>query len=93
MPRYMVELAYGPEDCIQALGKIEQRELDFLPSVYWGYNQNVGTGWAIVEAPNEEAALKMVPDQLRDAVQVTEVKTLTPELIEAMAEDAIEKAA
>lgn len=93
MPRFMVELAYGPEDCIEALGKVSQKDLDFLPSVYWGYSQSVGAGWAIVDAPSEDAALKMVPEQLRDAVQITEVKSLTPELIVAMAEDAIEKAA
>jgi hypothetical protein len=89
----MIELAYGPEDCIEALGKIEQKDLDFLPRVYWGYTQNVGSGWAIVEAENEESARKMIPEQIRDLVQVTEVKTLTAELITAMAENAIEKAA
>lgn len=93
MPRYMIELSYSPEDCIESLGKIEQRELDFLPQVYWGYAQDIETGWAIVEAPNEEAAWKMVPEDLRDSVEVTEVKNLTPELIIAMRDNAIESAA
>ncbi|MHB0911916.1 MAG: hypothetical protein ACYC2Y_00540 [Armatimonadota bacterium] len=86
MPRYMIQLSYEPDDYIRALKEKEPRAQDLLPEVYWGRMLSKEMGWAIVKAESESAALEMVPPSLRSKVEVCEVHTLTPELIETEAE-------
>jgi hypothetical protein len=91
MPRYMIELESSPEECARSLSKFSQRFQDFLPEIVWGCPMGRSRGWAIVEAENESEAKELVPEPMRCLVEITEVKTLTPELIEAIQNQEIER--
>ena len=93
MPRYMIELPFAATTFMESIPKFRQRELDFLPQVYWGATIDGESGWAIVEADSLEDAAKMVPESIADMVWICELKTLTPELIEAEQRGEIERAA
>lgn len=93
MPRYMIELPFEAETCMKTIQRFGQREADFLPNVFWGCTVGGKAGWSIVEADNMDQAKQMVPESLQEKVSITEVKTLTPELIQAKINREIEKAA
>ncbi|HEY3297870.1 MAG TPA: hypothetical protein VGK34_04370 [Armatimonadota bacterium] len=92
MAKYLIELPFPAETCMNSIPKVTQEELDFLPQIYWGCSEANQEGWVMVEADSEEKALGTVPEYMRDKVLVTEVKNLTPELIQARMNNTIVKA-
>ena len=64
MPRYMIELPFAAETCTGSIPKVTQRELDFLPQVYWGCSVGKQEGWVIVQADSTDQAKSMVPESL-----------------------------
>lgn len=80
MPQYMIELSHSSSDCVEALKDIDPKAQDFLGDVYWGCMTGRHDGWAVVEADNEQHARDMVPDQIRNQVQVTQVESIVPEV-------------
>lgn len=79
MPRYMINLPHGSdhEICVRALHAIERYGGHLFTNAEWGCNAGVHCGWAIVELENREAALQMIPPELRQEAQVVELNRFT----------------
>ncbi len=80
MPQYMIELSHSPSDCVDALRDIDPDAQEFLGDVYWGCMTGRHDGWAVVEADSEQQARDMVPDTIRNQIQVTQVENIVPEI-------------
>ncbi len=80
MPQFMIEMSHSPSDCVDSLRDIDPDAQEFLGDVYWGCMTGRHDGWAVVDADSEQEAMEMVPEQIRDRVQVTQVSTVMPEL-------------
>ncbi|HEY3250916.1 MAG TPA: hypothetical protein VGK25_07335 [Ignavibacteria bacterium] len=53
----------------------------------WGCESGICTGWAIVEADNEEEALLSVPSLMRNKSRAVKLSKFTPELIQSFHEE------
>jgi hypothetical protein len=78
MSTYMVELSHKQEECLHILDEMKNEDLQWWQ---FGCESGVHTGWGIVEAANEAEARKIVPEFIRNRVQVVRVTRMTPEHI------------
>jgi hypothetical protein len=59
--RYMVEFKHTPEECLNALDKIKDKDSKLLNKIEWGCMSGNHTGYMVVNADNEQVALKGIP--------------------------------
>jgi hypothetical protein len=71
MERYLIESSHTAEDCKKAVQEIGAA--GYLHYFDWGCDVGVHTGWAIVEAVNEEHARQIVPWMFRDKSRIVKV--------------------
>jgi hypothetical protein len=81
MAKFVVESSHTAEECVKALE--ESLEIGNLENFVFGCKSGEHTGWAYVDAKNEEEALKMVPEFIRDDACAYEVGKFTPEELKA----------
>lgn len=65
------------EICVRALHAIERYGGHLFTHAEWGCRAGVHCGWVIVELDNREAAVQMVPPELRKEAQVVELSQFT----------------
>ena len=81
MARYYIESPHTKEECLKAMDEVLQQGAGVLAKYDWGCMAGQHTGWAVVDASNESAALNMVPSIIRNKAHVVKVEKLTPEQI------------
>lgn len=84
MDRYVIETNHDPEDCLHVLGQFAA--YGHITHFEWGCESGICTGWAIIEAENEEEALLSVPSLLRKRSRAVKISRFTPEMIRSMHE-------
>ena len=85
MDRYLVETNHAREDCLHILDQFVA--YGHITHFEWGCESGVCTGWAILEAENEEQALLSVPALLRNKSRAVKLSQFTPELIQHFHEE------
>jgi len=77
MSEFLIESPHTPEECLGALDAISGQGPKALARWNFGCAWGEHVGWAIVKAPNEQAALAMVPAGLRDKAKIHQVAPFT----------------
>ncbi len=86
MPEFLIESPHTPEECTKAMDAIAAQGPKSLDKWSFGCEAGEHTAWAIVHAPNEQAALAMVPAELRDKAKVHKLEKFTPQQVKKMHE-------
>jgi len=83
MATFHLESPHTDAECLRALDEISAgaRGPDLLKKMYFGCMSGVHTGWAVVDADNEDAALALLPAFLRSRAKAVKVGLFTPEQI------------
>ncbi len=86
MPKsqYLIESPHTKEECMAALDSIAQQGKNMLNKWDWGCMDGNHTGYALVEAQNENEALRQVPENIRNKAKVHKVTKFSSEEINAM---------
>ena len=81
MERFLVESSHSAEECHHV---VEQFIFHgHIRNFDWGCLAGVHTGWAIIEAENEEQASLIVPPRLRAQARAVRLSKFTPESMQA----------
>ena len=81
MEKYHVESPHTQEECLRALDEILEKGSDVLARYEWGCMAGDHTGYATVEAGNEQEARKTIPSFLAGKARVVKLNNFTPEQI------------
>ena len=84
MTQYLIESPHTAEECMQALDDISGMGPKALAKWNFGCMTGDHTGWAMVTAADEQAALQMVPANLREKAHVHKLTKFTPAEIKKM---------
>ena len=60
----MVEFKHTPAECLNVLDKIKDKDAKLLDKIEWGCMSGNHTGYMVVNADNEQDALKGIPSDL-----------------------------
>lgn len=82
MAKFLVESPHTPEECLAALDKMAVTP-GTLAKFDWGCMAGDHTGYAIVDAANESAALESIPASMRSGAKAIKLNKFTPEQIKA----------
>lgn len=83
---FLIEATHTPDECLQALDAISTADAKMLPKWEFGCMAGDHTGWLMVNAVDEQAALQMIPASLRDKAKVHKLNRFTVEQIKALHE-------
>src|SRR2546426_2247786 len=78
MPEFLIESPHTPEECMKSMDAIAAQGPKALDKWSFGCESGEHTAWAIVHAKDEQAALAMVPADLRDKAKVHKLEKFTP---------------
>ena len=83
MATYHLESPHTDAECLRALDEISAgtRGPELLKKMQFGCMSGVHTGWAVVDAESETAALSLLPAFLRGRAKAVKVGQFTPEQI------------
>jgi len=81
MPKYQIVMPHDPAQCIEALEEVLNHDPDFHSQVVYGCHFGDDTGYALIEASNEEEARSKIPKTLHRRARVVEVEHFSPEEI------------
>jgi len=81
MPKYLVETAHTPRECVWALKQMLDQGPEFLERFDWGCHDGEHVGWAIIEAENKFVAQELVPRILRPKARIVELCQFTPDQV------------
>jgi hypothetical protein len=90
MTQYLIESPHTAEECMQALDDISGQGPKALAKWNFGCMTGDHTGWAMVSAADEQAALQMVPANLREKAHVHKLNKFTAAEIKKMHEKMME---
>ncbi len=76
MDRYLIETPHEPEDCLLLFSQL--RAMGYLYHFDWGCQAGVHSGWAIIEAEDEEEAQLAVPLLVRRKARVIKLNRFDP---------------
>src|SRR6059036_1109471 len=77
MSRYLIISPHTAEECLDALDKISAEGAGTLNKFDFGCKAGDHTGYAIVMASNEDDALKLVPENIRDKAKAIKLTKFT----------------
>ena len=78
--KYMVEFKHTPEECLNTLDKIKDKDAKLLNKIEWGCMSGDHTGYLVVNASNEQEALKGIPADFN--AKAYKIAKFTPKQIE-----------
>lgn len=78
--RYMVKINHTPEECLNILDKVKTEDVKLFDKMEWGYMSGDHTGYMIVNASNEQEALKGIPEEFN--AKAYKLAKYTPKQIE-----------
>lgn len=81
MPRYMIDASHKPEECLKVLDAFLQAGAHYLTRAEWGCEDDVHTGWIVVEAENADAARLLVPPVIRSSIRPVLLNHFSPSQI------------
>jgi hypothetical protein len=84
MSLYVIESPHTKEECMQALDEMAQQQPQMLDKVVFGCMSGEHTGWATIEADNEEEVRKMLPSNVRGKAKVVPVSKFNKQQIESL---------
>jgi hypothetical protein len=81
MATYLIESPHTKQECLDALDALREKP-DLLSKFEWGCMAGEHTGYAVVDAPNEQAVRGLIPDNVRGKAKILAVTKFTPQQIE-----------
>ena len=81
MPKYVIESPHEEDECLQALDELGEKGEEHLAKFVFACKTGEHVGYAYVEADDEDAALEIVPESVRDNAIIHEVEKFTTEQI------------
>jgi hypothetical protein len=81
MGRFMIQASHTPEECLDILDEYVKAGAHYLTHTEWGCDENVHTGWIVVEAESDAEARLMVPPIIRNKALLVRLTTYSPEQI------------
>ncbi len=76
---FLVTTTHTPEKCLAMLDEFAAKDKKMLSKMNWGCKAGDHTGYAFVDAADEEAALSQLPEGNRANAKATMVTKFTPE--------------
>ncbi len=76
MDRYLIETPHEVEECLMLFSQL--RAMGDLYHFDWGCKAGVHSGWAIIEAENEQPAHLAVPPLIRHTARVIKLNRFDP---------------
>ena len=86
MARYLVELPHTKEDCLEALDSVVAHSHALMDRIDWGCNDDVHTGWLVIEAQDEHTAKMMVPTNIRDRAHAVQLNKFSVDQVKSFHE-------
>jgi hypothetical protein len=83
---FMIISPHTKQECLDALDAVARQGRDSLNKWEWGCMSGDHTAYVLYEADSEEAALRMVPENVRPKARVIKVDKFTPEQIRSFHE-------
>lgn len=83
---YLVTTTHTPEQCLAALDEMAAKEPKLLSKMEWGCKAGDHTGYAFVQAKDENAALAQLPEANRAAAKAVAVTKFSPAQLKAIHE-------
>lgn len=80
MSTYLIVSPHTADECMGVMDEVSQHKE--LASWDWGCMAGNHTAYRIVKAPDENAALAMVPENVRSKAQVYMIMKMTPSMLE-----------
>ena len=87
MSTYLVISPHTPEECLASLDGIVASGEGALDDWYWGCAAGNHTGYKMVEAESEDAALAVVPENIRGKAKAMKLNKFTAEQVAAFHEN------
>ena len=81
--RYLLVMPHTPQQCLAALDDMEAASPQLLAKTDWGCMAGDHTGYLIVHAASEQAAMNMVPAKERAGAKAIKLNKFTPEQIKS----------
>ncbi len=81
--RYLLIMPHTPEQCLAALDAMEATSPQLLAKTDWGCMAGDHTGYVVVHAASEQAALEMIPANQRAQAKAIKLNKFTEEQIRA----------
>lgn len=85
MNRYLIETSHDREDCLHVLDQFVA--YGHITNFEWGCESGICSGWAIIEAEDENQARYSVPAFIREKAKVIKLSKFTPEKIQEFHEE------
>ncbi len=79
MSLYMITSAHDPEECLDALERMQAKDSALLEEFVFGCREGDHTGYAILEAESRIRALSLLPETLQEDACITRVDRFTPD--------------
>jgi len=73
---YLISMKHEPEDCIRFLEDWEKEHKALLAKAEWGCAGGTHSGWVLVEATSEQAAIAKVPPSNRPGAKAVLVEVM-----------------
>jgi hypothetical protein len=83
MSRYLIISPHTAEECLTALDAVSAQGEEKLNSWDWGCKAGDHTGYTVVQAESQEAALKSVPESLRKKARAIKLNKFTMDEIKS----------
>ena len=81
---YLIISPHKPGECTYAVDAVAALDAGELGQWSWGCSSGDHTGYLMVEAESQQAALMMVPESLRSRVRVIKLDKYSPEMLSSM---------
>ena len=79
--KYLVESPHTKDECVKELDEQLAKGRDTLNKFYWGCGKGDHTGYAIVDARNEDEVRNLVPGFAQKKAKIVEISQFTPDQI------------
>ncbi len=86
MPKYLVEVAHGPEriNCLRSVQILLSTGNHFLTNADWGCHDGVHKAWFVIEVENKNQAMMIIPPLFRKDTTITQLERFRLKDIEEM---------
>lgn len=81
---YFVQSPHSQEQCMKAMDEMKAHGDQYLSKFYFGCMSGDHTAYAVLDAPSEDAARKMLPQDLQQNAKITKVDKFSSAQIEKM---------
>ena len=83
MTMFLIESPHTPDECMNVMDEVNKSGSKELASWHWGCMSGNHTGYRMVMATDENAALARVPADVRAKAHAYKVSTMTPAQLDA----------